>query len=346
MPDALLDESVERFLSGCCDLRRVREIEADGSGAEARALWADLEASGFADALTSEAGGGAGLGLAEAGTIALASGRHALPSPLALTMAVRASMVASGIAPPPGAITIAPRAQEPGGAGIACTAVPYGLGADWLLASVGGEEWLLPTGLAARDRSGGHGSLCADLRWKDVPASAMRWRRTGPGAAQWLSIAAALTAGEMAGAMERITAMTVSYANDRSQFGKPIGKFQAIQQQVSVMAEQTFAARAAALFALSGSSWKVDPFRAAVAKSRAGEAASVVAAIGHAVHGAIGVTAECDLQMLTRRLHEWRGCYGGQGYWNRQLGTALIESSVPPIQFIQERAAAAGPASP
>ena len=113
------------------------------------------------------------------------------------------------------------------------------------------------------------------------------------------------------------------------------------QQQLSVMAEHSVAARAAAMLGLAGRGWRVDTLRAAVAKARTGEAAAQVAAIAHAVHGAIGVTEEFDLQMFTRRLHEWRMQYGGESYWSRRLGRALLEASSPPLQFVQERLSAA-----
>jgi acyl-CoA dehydrogenase len=45
-----------------------------------------------------------------------------------------------------------------------------------------------------------------------------------------------------------------------------------------------------------------------------------VAAIAHAVHGAIGISEEYDLQLLTRRLHGWRLADGSEGYWAGVLG--------------------------
>jgi hypothetical protein len=42
------------------------------------------------------------------------------------------------------------------------------------------------------------------------------------------------------------------------------------------------------------------------------------------VHGAIGVTAEFDLQLLTRRLQEWRGDHGSASYWQAELGRAAV----------------------
>ncbi len=342
MADFLLEDAVERCLTGCCDLQRVRAIEADDSGDAAGQLWLELGESGFADALTSEAEGGAGLGLREAGTIAFACGRHALPVPLPLTMAVRASLADLGIERPEGAITVACSVSEPGGGAIVCMGVPYGLTAEWVLVATAEGDRLLRVDPDRRSRSLDQGSHTADLGWPSIPTDAIAWKGPGRAVVEWKAIAAALVAGQMAGAMERVAEMTIRYANERTQFGKPVGRFQAIQQQISVMAEHVFAARTSALFGLSGDSWTVDPLRAAVAKSRAGEAASAVAAIGHAVHGAIGVTAEFDLQMFTRRLYEWRGFYGGQGYWNRRLGRAMIDDAIPPLQFIQDRVAGDG----
>ena len=64
------------------------------------------------------------------------------------------------------------------------------------------------------------------------------------------------------------------------------------------------------------------------------EAAEKVVAIAHAVHGAIGVTAEYDLQLLTRRLQEWRADFGSQGYWHAQLGQALVAASEPTLPYM------------
>ena len=44
--------------------------------------------------------------------------------------------------------------------------------------------------------------------------------------------------------------------------------------------------------------------------------------MAHAVHGAIGITAELDLQLYTRRLHEGRADYGAEGHWHRVVGGA------------------------
>lgn len=313
--DALLVESFDRLLGGCCTPAVVREVERTQ---QAGALWAEVEASGFPDAMVAEAAGGAGLGLGDAFELLLACGRHALPLPLAQTLWLRASLAQAGLAAPAGLLAIAPQCQRDADAALRCQAVPFGALAEWVLVPDGYGAVLLPVAQGERRATGVHGSLQAHLRWGAQPAAALALPHS------CLHIGALLTAALMAGAMQRVLDSTLAYANERAQFGKSIGKFQAVQQQLSVMAEQVFAARMAAEIGCATHSMAPHPLRAALAKARAGEAAEKVVAIAHAVHGAIGVTAEFDLQLHTRRLQEWRTDFGSTAYWHAQLGAALL----------------------
>ena len=56
----------------------------------------------------------------------------------------------------------------------------------------------------------------------------------------------------------------------------------------------------------------------------AGEAAATIASGSHAVHGAIGITAEFDLQLYTRRLLAWRVQAGSPSYWAKQVAQAMV----------------------
>ena len=114
--------------------------------------------------------------------------------------------------------------------------------------------------------------------------------------------------------------MTTQYAQDRVQFGRPLGKFQAIQQNLAVLAGQTAAAVAAADLAAEAVADGINLLPIAAGKSRAGEAAGIGAGIAHQVHGAIGFTLEHNLQFLTRRLWAWRDEFGKDAVWNRLLG--------------------------
>jgi len=338
--DPMLADSVEEFLAGHCNLQAVRRIEA---GAPAQALWDQLLESGFADALVSTDAGGSGLRLLEAAPIFLGCGRHAVPLPLAHTALVRAVLAQRQLEIPAGPITIASQVHWQSDGGIQAAAVPYARTAQWVLVHTEEENMLLPLA-AARTVQCEPGVLSGDVHWSAQPEDAIVWSRVWSAgmAVDWRAAAAVLTAAQIAGAMERVCEMTIAYANERVQFGKPIGKLQAIQQQVSVLAEHTFACKTAVLMGLCGgdeSMHRIDDLRAAVAKARTSEAVVTATSIAHAVHGAIGVSEEYDLQMLTRALHAWRAQYGSEGYWNARLGAALLDDERSVTQFIQQRIA-------
>jgi acyl-CoA dehydrogenase len=129
----------------------------------------------------------------------------------------------------------------------------------------------------------------------------------------------------MAGGLEKVLDQSVQYSLERSQFGRPIGKFQAVQHSLAQLAGETAAAGAAAdaaAEALAKSGGLGDSARAevAAAKSRVGEAATTGAAIAHQTHGAMGFTYEHTLHHATRRLWSWRDEFGNESYWAIQLG--------------------------
>src|SRR5262249_12736190 len=128
---------------------------------------------------------------------------------------------------------------------------------------------------------------------------------------------ATVRAVEIAGALESVLAMTVRYANERTAFERPIGKFQAVQQNLARLAGETAAALAAAGSAADtlAESEKFDDIaflEVASAKIRAAEAAAEGAAIAHQVHGAIGFTSEHILHRFTLRMLGWRDDFGNE----------------------------------
>lgn len=131
-----------------------------------------------------------------------------------------------------------------------------------------------------------------------------------------------LLAAAIAGAADRVLAMTVEHANGRVQFGKPVGRQQAVQQQLALMAQQVVAVRLAVDLGGQGD-WPTAA-RAAFAKAVAAAHAPQIANTAHGVHGAIGISAEHDLQLFTRRLHAWRLDGGGETYGARIIGRALL----------------------
>lgn len=130
---------------------------------------------------------------------------------------------------------------------------------------------------------------------------------------------ALLRAIQIAGALDRVQELTVTYARERQQFGQPINRFQAVQQELAELAGQVALAGAAVDQAVEEPSGK----RVAVAKVVAGEAAGRVAALAHQIHGAIGFTHEHRLHRYTTRLWRWRDEGGTEPAWAENLGDLL-----------------------
>lgn len=127
---------------------------------------------------------------------------------------------------------------------------------------------------------------------------------------------AALTAG----ALRRAQALSLRYAAERVQFGRPISAFQAVQQQLAALAAESGAASAAVEAAVrrvaaDGFDTLDSELAVACAAVRTAEAGTTVAAIAHQVHGAMGVTQEHPLRHATTRLWSWRSEWGSQTHW-------------------------------
>ncbi|MDG3016042.1 acyl-CoA dehydrogenase family protein [Speluncibacter jeojiensis] len=134
----------------------------------------------------------------------------------------------------------------------------------------------------------------------------------------------------MVGAMERVLELVVEHTTTRTQFGRPVAGFQAVQQLVADLAAEAALARAAgeaAVDAVSRSGFG-DPraqFAVAAAKSCAGHAASLIARNAHQCLGAIGFTDEHELHRHTTRLLAWRGEFGSVRWWDERLTRAAAE---------------------
>jgi len=155
-----------------------------------------------------------------------------------------------------------------------------------------------------------------------------------------------------AGALEKVLDMTIQYAGERSQFGRPLAKFQAIQQQIAIMAGET-----AAFLVIAAKAFKAlesivetndsdisivhavdqgddrtamnDLVKATVlAKIRLAQAAHVSPTHSHQVHGAMGITEEYSLHYYTRRVWSYRHEYGNERFWGDVLLSVLGESDV------------------
>lgn len=318
--DDLFSDAVKALLADHCTPAVVRAIEA---GQPRAFLWQQLESSGFADALVPESAGGAGLALADVYPVLELCGTFAVPVPLGETLLARGLLAHAGVSAPTGSVVFG-TGQWASDGRLHCAQVRCGTQADGVLVSCGGAVRLL-SAVDAQVQVAGF-CLDAQMSW---PQSAWDQAQQVPGTHDLVTWQAALYSAQLAGALMAVFSRTLQYANDRQQFGKPIGKFQAIQHQLSLMSEHAFAARMAAQLGLCAEGQVPDRLRVAMAKARTSEAALEVAGLGHSIHGAIGFTREFDLQLYTRRLHAWRQAAGSESYWHDVLGQALLDSPEP-----------------
>jgi acyl-CoA dehydrogenase len=134
-------------------------------------------------------------------------------------------------------------------------------------------------------------------------------------------------AARMAGATARVRDLTVRYAGERQQFGRPVARFQAVGQHLVRIASEAVLADMAVRTAASS---PTSAFAAAAAKIVAGQAATTVAAAAHQAHGAIGMPLEYELGRLTRRPWSWRDEYGSESFWSTWLGNRLAGTDLWP----------------
>jgi alkylation response protein AidB-like acyl-CoA dehydrogenase len=149
-----------------------------------------------------------------------------------------------------------------------------------------------------------------------------------------LDRAATGASAEMLGAAERVLEMSVAYAKDRVQFGRPIGSFQAVKHRCADMLVDVEGMRSATYYA----GWAVgasDPDAAAAASAAkvwSSDAARRVMASGLQVHGGIGFTWEHDLHLFLKRSQLDQMAFGDAAFHRERLAQLLrprAESGLP-----------------
>ncbi len=299
-------------------------LTAAEKGIWPEALWDAVEEAGFLDTL-SDADTSPQERAANTAVLLRAAGRHLVPIPLGETIVARALLAAAKVKVPRGPIsfgvldghthTHGDHAHLEGRA----LRVPYARHAgNVLLSAPGGREAVFIAVRRGKLVEGANiaGEARDDVAFGDTAGATV----SGVSGDDLLACGAAVRAVQMAGSLERILMQTVEYARTRVQFGKPIAAFQAIQQQLAVLAGHVAATGIAADSAFAAFQGAGFARAAAIAKVRAGEAASAATSIAHQVHGAIGITKEHSLHFATRRLWSWRAEFGSEAFWAERLG--------------------------
>jgi len=303
-----------------------------------RKIWRDVEKAELARVGVAVEKGGAGGSVADACAVLRTAALYAPPIPLAETQLAAWLLAEAGIAVPEGPLAIAPSAfiRAPvlaaGGsfaaAGPILPAVPFAGFARHLalFCEVGGAAAVALVDLAEA-RLAPAPSFSGEP-WATVDLSGLRplaVAEVGLTLDDLLARGALYRSQQIAGALAKVLEMSVSYAGERVQFGRPIARFQAIQHHLADVAAESVAAgvaaEAAAELAESGRPLEA----AAIAKSRTG-LATRAAAVAHQVHGAIGVTEEHPLHLFTRRIWDWRDDFGSDMEWSGRLGRQIAKA--------------------
>ena len=330
---AMLVESATRLFDDHVTQKSLEQAKRDGWSPD---LWRVVAQAQLPLVSIPEEAGGAGGTLSDAAAVLRVAGRYAAPIPLAETSNAGWMLAACGLPIPAGPLAWGPVHGE------AITARRQG--AQWILsgtmrrvpwASVAQRIVVLasgPDGAVVADVDPAHCKIVEgrnlareprdDVSLDGVTASAA----AAPAVtARALRMRGALARSlMMAGALERCLELAVRYATERSQFGRKIGQFQAIQQELARFAGEVAAAVASALSAAGALERGSDAMLAvASAKIRTAQAAHEGALIAHQVHGAIGVTDEYALHHSTMRLWAWREEFGNEAAWAIELGRAM-----------------------
>lgn len=334
--DQAIAEAVRSMLTAVDPIAQIR-VASPTDPLPDSACWVRYAEQGWFGLSLPESAGGVGYGMAEQAIAFREIGWALAPGPVVATaVAARAAVEvgAEGIA----AALIDGRSRAAFAADDQATSsndpellVVDGVGADYLLScgpalltlsTLDGIELHPCNPLDPGSRVGSAVAASTDILFEIESAAARDLR----------SDAEILSAAILSGVAERAVVLNVDHVSARSQFGKPIGSFQAVAHRSASMATRAEAARCQVLFAaLSREAGASDaPFHAAAALAVAADAALENGVDCMRNHGALGMTYECDAHFCVTRARTVVGTMGTSGARLR----GLAESS-PPLVGIE-----------
>lgn len=313
-PDQLeLADSVRSYLAGTHGPDVLRRLDAGPN--RDPAIWQGLVDMGLPGLCVPESAGGLGLGLLDAALIAVECGRFCLAEPLVDTAFVAAPLLAG--TPASGEIL----AQIATGSARIALAHPLN---PWIADLETATHWL---GTALSPVTSGDFSTTAasvdPLRNLSAPLA------TAENPAL-LNHAALMSAAQLIGVAEAMLQQATDYAKIRSQFGQPIGAFQAVKHQLASAAVALEFARPAVWVAAQALHDGLATAPAAVshAKIAAGDAATSIAETAIQVHGAMGYTYEVDLHFWMKRSWALTAAWGDRAFHLARLDAAVIGGGI------------------
>ena len=324
------------FGSAADDLTELRNLvgEIGASSFEARignrslpdsfdfAAWRHLEDAGLTRLVSAADSGGGPL---EAAVVLRGLARHAVTVPLAETdllagwLAGRAGLDV----PEAGPLTLA----------ITPNAVPYAAdAAAVVLARPDGDRVRVAVCDPAEMSIGtGHNAGGEPRDEIAVDLAPERFVTVDDAAGELLRRGAWARCVQVIGALDAAVEFSVDHTREREQFGRPLSAFQAVQHTLAGMAGEVERGRAAASLAVAaaaehGFDSPQTDYAVTVAKVTLGRVVPAVVTAAHQLHGAIGVTIEHRLWLVTMRARGWIDEFGDTARYARRLGRMALET--------------------
>jgi len=322
----MMAETVSGLLADLCQPADLRRLMQSGEARDGR-RWAALVEMGLAGALVAEDKGGLGLGAADFVLVAEACGYACLPEPLVENAGVALPLLAAAAADPradamleralAGEITVA--LKHP--------ANPFVADADTagaVLAVRGEELYLCDAADVTVERQESSDPFRRLFSIADRPcvtaaiADVSRIRFHLDAA---LDRGALFAAAQLVGIAQRAVDLAVAYARERTQFGKPIGSYQAVKHLLSTVQVKIEFARPV-VYAAAAQLEQADAFsraRVSHAKLAAAEAADLACRTAVQVHGAMGYSWEVDVHFFLKRALALSSWWGGARFHRERV---------------------------
>lgn len=327
-PDQLaLHEGLADLLGDICtpDLLAAVAASEDGRSQE---LWSALTDMGLLGLEGPEAVGGLGMGPMETELAMEAAGRFAVPEPLISTAAVAVPILAASDTPEAADAV----AGAIGGATVAYAAlgqpnVLHAATAQHLLLTAADGLYLLDpakvtlTAVTSVDRA----RRLSAVEWSPADGVKVGDEALAAAAADRAALAAA---AQLVGLADAMVALTVGYVSERTQFGVPIGSFQAVKHhlanaELAVSFARPLVRRAAYSVALGDPDARV---HVSMAKAQAGDAAELAGRLTLQCHGAIAYTVEYAHQWWLKRVWALRGRFGTSTQHRARVAQHLLDA--------------------
>lgn len=287
-----LAESVRNYLAGTHGPEVLRHLDA--AGPRDPDVWQGLVEMGLTGLCVPEEHGGLSMGLVEAALIAAECGRVCLAEPLVDTAFVRVPWLLSK-------------------------------GETAQLADIATGQVKLPLPHAINPWvADGDGEPM-----QSVDSLRLLSKGSGTDDPHLLNLAALMSAAQLVGLADAMLAQATEYAKIRTQFGQPIGAFQAIKHQLASCAVAIEFAKPVVWRAAAAMQDGIAsaPVHVSHAKVAATDAAMLTAETAIQVHGAMGYTYEVDLHFWMKRTWALAGAWGSRAFHLKRVDDAVLSGT-------------------